>query len=66
MVPMNFLAGESGAANYVLTGTCGKGGLKEASRLGSTHIAWDGSENDIVACLRLMRSAFLILPPMSM
>ena len=45
MVPMNFLAGESGAANYVLTGTWGKGGLKEASRLGSTHIAWDGSEN---------------------
>lgn len=45
MVPMNFLAGELGAANYVLTGTWGKGGLKEASRLGPTHIAWDGSEN---------------------
>ena len=32
MVPMNFLAGQSGAANYILTGTWGKGGLKEASR----------------------------------
>ena len=45
MVPMNFLAGQSGAANYILTGTWGKGGLKEASRIGETHIAWDGSTN---------------------
>ena len=35
MVPMNFLAGESGAANYVLTGTWGKGGLKEDETLHS-------------------------------
>lgn len=43
MVPMNFLAGQSGAANYILTGTWGKGGLKEAGRIGETHIAWDGN-----------------------
>ena len=45
MVPMNLLAGQSGVANYVLTGTWGKGGLKEASRIGKTHIAWDGGIN---------------------
>ena len=45
MVPMNFLAGHSGEANYIVTGTWGKGGLKEASRIGSSHVAWDGGEN---------------------
>lgn len=42
MVPMNLLPGQLGAANYILTGTWGKGGLKEAERLGKTHVAWDG------------------------
>ena len=42
MVPMNLLAGQPGAANYILTGTWGKGGLKEAERFGETHVAWDG------------------------
>ena len=45
MVPMNFLAGHAGEANYIVTGTWGKGGLKEASRIGSSHVAWDGGEN---------------------
>ncbi|MBT4159443.1 MAG: 3-phosphoserine/phosphohydroxythreonine transaminase, partial [Planctomycetaceae bacterium] len=45
MVPMNFLAGHSGEANYIVTGTWGKGGLKEASRIGSSHVAWDGGKN---------------------
>jgi phosphoserine aminotransferase len=42
MVPMNLLPGQPGAANYILTGTWGKGGLKEAQRVGATHVAWDG------------------------
>ncbi|MDA7938168.1 3-phosphoserine/phosphohydroxythreonine transaminase [Pirellulales bacterium] len=45
MVPMNFLAGHSGEANYIVTGTWGKSGLKEASRIGNSHVAWDGAEN---------------------
>lgn len=42
MVPMNLLPGQPGAANYILTGTWGKGGLKEAQRVGAAHVAWDG------------------------
>jgi len=44
MVPLNLLAGKSAAANYILTGTWGKSGLKEAKRIGPTHIAWDGEQ----------------------
>lgn len=44
MVPLNLLAGQSAAANYILTGTWGKSGLKEAMRIGPTHIAWDGEQ----------------------
>jgi phosphoserine aminotransferase len=44
MVPLNLLSGRSAAANYILTGTWGKGGLKEAKRIGPTHIAWDGEQ----------------------
>jgi phosphoserine aminotransferase len=44
MVPMNFLASHSGEANYIVTGTWGKSGLREASRVGNSHVAWDGVE----------------------
>jgi phosphoserine aminotransferase len=43
MVPMNLLRGESGAADYVLTGTWGATAIKEARREGRVHVAWDGS-----------------------
>jgi len=42
MVPLNLLQGQSGAADYIVTGTWGRGGLKEARRIGSAHVAWDG------------------------
>ncbi len=42
MVPMNLLSGQPGEANYILTGTWGEGGLKEAQRVGAAHVAWDG------------------------
>ena len=44
MVPLNLLSGQSAAANYILTGTWGKAGLKESKRIGTTHIAWDGEQ----------------------
>ena len=42
MVPMNLLRGQPGPADYVVTGTWGQTGLKEAKREGKTHVAWDG------------------------
>jgi len=42
MVPMNLLRGQPGAADYVLTGTWGQTGAKEARREGKVHVAWDG------------------------
>jgi len=43
MVPMNLLRGRQAAADYVLTGTWGQTGAKEARREGKVHVAWDGS-----------------------
>jgi phosphoserine aminotransferase len=43
MVPMNLLRGRPGAADYVLTGTWGQTGAKEARREGKVHVAWDGA-----------------------
>ena len=42
MVPMNLLRGRQGAADYILTGTWGQTGAKEARREGAVHVAWDG------------------------
>lgn len=42
MVPMNLLRGQSSAADYVITGTWGATGAKEARREGKVHVAWDG------------------------
>jgi phosphoserine aminotransferase len=43
MVPMNLLRGQSGSADYILTGTWGTTGAKEARREGKVHVAWDGA-----------------------
>jgi phosphoserine aminotransferase len=43
MVPMNLLRGQSGAADYILTGTWGTTATKEARREGKVHVAWDGA-----------------------
>jgi phosphoserine aminotransferase len=43
MVPMNLLRGRTGAADYILSGTWGQTGAKEARREGKVHVAWDGS-----------------------
>ncbi|NBW87335.1 MAG: 3-phosphoserine/phosphohydroxythreonine transaminase, partial [Planctomycetia bacterium] len=43
MVPMNLLRGQSGAADYLITGTWGATGAKEARREGKVHVAWDGA-----------------------
>jgi phosphoserine aminotransferase len=43
MVPMNLLRGMPGAADYVITGTWGATGAKEARREGKVHVAWDGA-----------------------
>jgi phosphoserine aminotransferase len=43
MVPMNLLRGRQAAADYVITGTWGQTGAKEARREGKVHVAWDGS-----------------------
>ena len=42
MVPMNLLRGRQGAADYIITGTWGQTGAKEARREGKVHVAWDG------------------------
>ena len=41
MVPMNLLRGQPGQADYILTGTWGCTGIKEARREGAVHVAWD-------------------------
>jgi phosphoserine aminotransferase len=43
MVPMNLLRGRQAAADYIITGTWGQTGAKEARREGKVHVAWDGS-----------------------
>jgi phosphoserine aminotransferase len=45
MVPMNLLGGHAGAGDYILTGTWGNAGFKEAKRLNRAHVAWDGKES---------------------
>lgn len=42
MVPMNLLRGFAGTADYILTGTWGELGAKEARREGPVNSAWDG------------------------
>jgi phosphoserine aminotransferase len=42
MVPMNLLSDGGAPADYVLTGSWGNSALKEAVKVGSTRVAWDG------------------------
>ena len=46
MVPMNLFRGQSGAADYVVTGTWGATAIKEARREGKVHVAWDGASTN--------------------
>ena len=46
MVPMNLLRGQPGPADYVVTGTWGQTGAKEARREGRVHLAWDGANTN--------------------
>ncbi len=43
MVPMNLLRGRPEKADYILTGTWGATGIKEARREGAVHVAWDAA-----------------------
>jgi phosphoserine aminotransferase len=43
MVPMNLLRGRAEKADYVVTGTWGATGIKEARREGTVHVAWDAA-----------------------
>ena len=45
MIPMNLLTPEQPSADYVITGSWGKAALKEAKKLGSMNIAWDGADD---------------------
>ena len=45
MVPMNLLRGQPGPADYLITGTWGQTGAKEARREGRVHVAWDGADS---------------------
>jgi phosphoserine aminotransferase len=42
MVPLNLLRGQSGAAEYVVTGSWSKMAVDEAKREGKVNLAWDG------------------------
>lgn len=46
MVPMNLLGpSDAAVATYILTGSWGKNAIKEAEKLGRTHVAWDGAKS---------------------
>ncbi|MEG2658951.1 MAG: aminotransferase class V-fold PLP-dependent enzyme, partial [Clostridiales bacterium] len=45
MIPMNFLK-EGETADYVLTGSWSEKALKEAKKIGKTHVAFTDSENN--------------------
>jgi phosphoserine aminotransferase len=42
MVPMNFLRGQSAAADYLVTGSWSKMAVDEAKREGQVNVCWDG------------------------
>ena len=46
MVPMNLLRGSSQQADYVVTGTWGVTGAREARGEGGVHVAWDGGKSN--------------------
>lgn len=46
MLPMNFLRGTEGSADYIVTGTWGKTALQEAQREGRVRAAYDGKSHN--------------------
>ena len=42
MVPLNLLRGQSGAAEYIITGSWSKMAVEEAKREGQVRVTWDG------------------------
>lgn len=47
MIPMNFLL-KNRTADYILTGTWSEKAIKEAKKIGNTHVVYDGKENHFV------------------
>ncbi len=45
MIPMNLLTDEQPSADFILTGSWGKAAIKEAKKLGSMKVAWDGADD---------------------
>lgn len=45
MIPMNLLTESQPSADYILTGSWGKAAIKEAKKLGSMNVAWDGADD---------------------
>lgn len=48
MVPMNFLAGQTKPASYLVTGTWGKKAIAEAKRYGNVQLAWSGEKENFM------------------
>lgn len=46
MIPMNLLRGQSGAAQYILTGSWGKYALAEAKKEGATEVLFDAASTN--------------------
>lgn len=57
MIPMNFLLNDR-TADYILTGTWSEKALKEAKKIGNTHVVYDGKENHFVHVPRADELAF--------
>lgn len=57
MIPMNFLLKDR-IADYILTGTWSEKALKEAKKIGNTHVVYDGKENHFVHVPRADELAF--------
>ncbi len=46
MVPMNLMSASDPHADYLVTGTWGKGAAAEAKKVGKTNIVWNGSDTN--------------------
>jgi phosphoserine aminotransferase len=46
MVPMNLMVGDNPRADYLVTGTWGKGAAGEAAKVGKVNVAWNGSDTN--------------------
>ncbi|MGN0962804.1 MAG: 3-phosphoserine/phosphohydroxythreonine transaminase [Clostridia bacterium] len=57
MIPMNFLP-EGRTADYILTGSWSEKALKEAKKIGNTHVAYDGSTTNYTHIPRAAEMTF--------